>query len=81
MSFEYLREVDDKEVKVVFSYYPGEPQTYWQPKVWPEVEIENIFLGDKDIYDLVSQKDFDRLELEIMEGFDDWYDDPYADEA
>ena len=80
MSFEHTVELGDRELVVTFEYYPGRSQTYWEPEEPAEIEIEAVHLAGKNITESLSDEDFNGLEIYLEDHFDDWYDDPYADE-
>lgn len=65
---------DDIKVKVAYDYQPGEPAVYdiespaCGPAVAPEVDIYEVWLGDTDICELLSDDVIESLKDQILAG-------------
>lgn len=65
---------NDIKVKVDYDYQPGEPAVYdiespaCGPAVAPEVEINEVWLGDTDITELLGEHVIESLTTQILAG-------------
>ncbi len=52
----------DKALYVKHSYSPGFSKTYYDPPSDPDISIEDIFLNEESIYDLMGDKQLQEIE-------------------
>ncbi len=59
------------ELRVKFDYEKPDYGDYWTPPSGGCVEIQNVFVEKTDIYDLLSDKQFEELEELILKKLEE----------